>query len=431
MTEQEARAYYNYLITLSIRREEAFGPLSMAFIRKHDLDKLGLQPEEQLNLFIATAQAFPAEPRRYSLKLEFLKSARQTIDRIDDPSSTLVQHLDQEIQKTSAELDIYSESLIAARTPATAQPADKQSVVFETDLPHYVLSVAQKRAMAYYRKKYRLTEGAKIGLNFKGPTRRFEPENAVVHKDLAAACAPFMSARTTPFHLMLPFDVKISRKPTDALEAGFRIWYTDAEYSFPLRYAHGQLCSWYDDQVVNVAHDDPHLRFVSVSEVKEKEIGVVERPVPNDVPLERGLAQSFLDGADALGPYIQFGCNLKVWFDADAMSILTQGAPDLHEYGLVGGAGILTRTYATEKVAAYAQAMGKPWQEGLSFNYINIHLLLQPTAESAFVPFNTPLFSIYFLLNSQQVEIKDRRTIDEGLPRIKKSSARESVEDMN
>ena len=412
MTEQEARAYYNYLITLSIRREEAFGPLAMAFIREHDFDELSLQPEEQLNLYLATAQAFPAEPRRYPLKLECLQSARQMLQRIHDPSPTLIQHVDQEIRKTSAELDIYNEAFKAARAPASVQPPDKQRTVFETDLPDYFLSIAQKRAAAYYHDKYSLTEPAKIGLNFKGPTRRFEPENSAVYKDLAGACAPFMSARTTPFHLMLPFDIKISRNADDPLEAGQRIWYTDAEYSFPLRYAQGRLCSWYDDQVVDLALDDPHLRFVSLSSVKEPELGVVERPVPSDVPLEMGLARSFLNGADALGPYIQFGCNFKVWFDADAMSLLTQGAPDLHEYGLQGGAGVLTRSYATEKLPAYVQASGKPWQEGLSFNYVNIHLLLQAGVESAFVPFNTPLFSLYFLLNRQLVEIEDRRELD-------------------
>ena len=414
MTEQEARAYYNYLMTLSIRREEAFGPLAMAFIREQDLDKLSLLPEEQINLFIATARAFPPEPRRYALKLECLRSALRMAQRVDDPSPTLTQHLDQEIKKTSAELEIYNSAFEAARAPASVRPPDKQRTVFETDLPDYFLSVAQKRATAYYHKKYSLTEEAKIGLNFKGPTRRFEPENSIVHKDLAGACAPFMSARTTAFHLMLPFDIKISRKPDDPLEAGLRIWYTDAEYSFPLRYAQGQLCSWYDDQVVDLSLDDPHLRFVSVSGVKEPELGVVERSMPPDVPLELGLARSFLNGADALGPYIQFGCNFKVWFDADAMSLLTQGAPDLHEYGLQGGAGVLTRSYATETLPAYAQATGKPWQEGLSFNYVNIHLLLQPGVDSAFVPFNTPLFSLYFLMSHQRVEIQDRRTLDEG-----------------
>jgi hypothetical protein len=412
MTEQEARVYYNYLMTLSIRREEAFGPLAMAFIREHDLDGLSLHPEEQLNLYLATAQAFPPEPRRYALKLECLHGAQRMVQSLDEPSPTLVQHIDQEIQKTSAELDIYNESFKSARNPSPVQPDGRQRTIFETDLPDYFLTIAQKRAAAYYHGKYRLTDQAKIGLNFKGPTRRFDPDDEAIQKDLAGACAPFMSARTTAFHLMMPFDVKISRKPDDPLEAGMRIWYTDAQYSFPLRYTQGRLCSWYDDEVVDLKLDDPHLRFVSVSDVKEPELGAVERPVPQDVPLELGLARSFLSGADALGPYIQFGCNFKVWFDADAMSLLTQGAPDLHEYGLQGGAGVLTRSYATEKLPAYAEALGQPWQEGLSFNYVNIHLLLHPSVESAFVPFNTPLFSIFFLMNRPLVEIVDRRNVE-------------------
>ena len=413
MTEQEARAYYNYLITLSLRMEEAFGPLAMAFIRDHDLEKSGLYPEEQVNLYIATAQAFPDEPRRYPLKLECLQNARRMLTRIDEPNPKLIRHLDQEIQKTSAELDIYNEAYKAAKAHPPLNASGKHRTIFETDLPDYFLSIAQKRAAAYYRQKYKLTDAAKIGLNFKGPTRRFDPANAVIHKDLAGACAPFMSARTTAFHLMLPFDIKISRKPDDPLDAGFRIWYTDSEYSFPLKYVQGKMISWYDNEVTDIQIDDPHLRFVSVSAVKELELGVVERQVPSNVPLEVGLAQSFINGADALGPYIQFGCNFKVWFNADAMSLLTQGAPDLHEYGLQGGSGILSRSYATERLPAYTAASGQSWQEGLSFNYVNIHLLLQPGVESAFVPFNTPLFSLYFLLDRQHVEIEDRRTIDD------------------
>lgn len=414
MTEQEARAYYNYLMTLSIRREEAFGPLAMAFIRNQNLDELALQAEEQLNLYLATAQAFPPEPRRYALKLECLQGAQRMAQRVDAPSPTLVQHIDQEIQKTAAELDIYNEAFKAARGASSVPGPDKQRTVFESDLPDYFLTIAQKRAAAYYHKKFSLTDQGKIGLNFKGPTRRFDPDNEAIKKDLAGACAPFMSARTTAFHLMLPFDIKISRKPDDPLEAGMRIWYTDSQYSFPLRYTRGRLCSWYDDEVVDLTLDDPHLRFVSVSSVKEPELGSVERPLPQDMPRELGLARSFLSGADALGPYIQFGCNFKVWFDADAMSLLTQGAPDLHEYGLQGGAGVLTRTYATEKLPAYAEASSQPWQEGLSFNYVNIHLLLQEGVESAFVPFNTPLFSIFFLMNRPLVEIEDRRSIEGG-----------------
>ena len=412
MTEKEARAYFNYLMTLCIRREEAFGPLAMAFIRDHALDTLGLTPDEQLNLFMATAEAFPAEPRRYPHKLEYLQKAREALLLTNDPSSNLARHLDQEIQTTSAELAIYNEAFKkAARSTASPQALDKHRVIFETDLPDYFLSVAQKRAAAYYREKYSVSEEAKVGLNFKGPTRRFEPENTIVHKDIPGACAPFMNARTTPFHLMLPFDIKISRKPDDPLEAGVRIWYAAEGYSFPLRYERGRFCSWYDGQVADVEVGDPHLIYVSVSPVKEQELGVVQRPLPPDLPLELGLPRSFLNGADALGTYVQFGCNFKVWFNAGALSLLTQGAPDLHQYGLEGGAGLITRTYASEELPAYVQASAEPWQAGLSFNYINIHLLLHSSVDTAFVPFNTPIFSVYFVQDRQHVEIQDRRAI--------------------
>jgi hypothetical protein len=31
MTQEDARAYLNYLLTLNLRQEEAFGPLALAF----------------------------------------------------------------------------------------------------------------------------------------------------------------------------------------------------------------------------------------------------------------------------------------------------------------------------------------------------------------------------------------------------------------
>ena len=75
MTPDEARAYLNYLLSLSIRRDQAVGPLASAFIRDNDLDALGLLPDEQLSLYLAAAQSF-AEPRRFSLKVEFLERAK-------------------------------------------------------------------------------------------------------------------------------------------------------------------------------------------------------------------------------------------------------------------------------------------------------------------------------------------------------------------
>ena len=72
MTEQEARSYLNYLLTLNLRREEAFGPMAMAFIKEQNLSQVGLLPDEQFTIIMATAQAFAAEPKRYTLKLELL-----------------------------------------------------------------------------------------------------------------------------------------------------------------------------------------------------------------------------------------------------------------------------------------------------------------------------------------------------------------------
>ena len=66
MTPQEARSYLNYLLTLSLRREEAFGPLALTFVREQDLGALGLEAEEQFNLLFALTQAFAEEPKRYT-----------------------------------------------------------------------------------------------------------------------------------------------------------------------------------------------------------------------------------------------------------------------------------------------------------------------------------------------------------------------------
>jgi hypothetical protein len=210
---------------------------------------------------------------------------------------------------------------------------------------------------------------------------------------------------------MLPFDVKISRSPEDPLDAAMRIWYAKIGYSFPLRYDMGRLCSYYDDQVLEIDMNDPHLLFVSAGPLRETNLGKVDRPVPDDVPFEIGLPRAFLDGTNSLGPYVQIGCNVKVWFDASAVSLLVQGAPDLHEYGLEGGAGLLTRTYASEKVAAYAGAGSQAWQEGLSFNYVNMHLQLLPNHTTAVVPAHTPIFSLYPVAARGQYQLTDARAI--------------------
>lgn len=412
MNPADARAQYNFLLTLCLRKEEAFGPLAFAFIKEHDPDQLGLTPEEQFNLYMATSEAFAAEPKRYNHKLECLQKAQHILRRTHYANPELARQIGHEIQKTAVEWDLYNEAMRATRSSVPSAGLDRQRLIVETDLPDYFLRTAQTRASSYYQQKFKLTKHAKTAQHFTGPTRKFEPNNPAVHKEFSGACAPFMSARTGALHLMLPFDLKISRQPDDPLEAGLRIWYAKMGYSFPLRYDLGKLMSYYDDTVVDVAMDDPHLLFVSVSPVREQELGRVERPMPDDVPMEIGLARAFLDGVNTLGPYIQVVCNFKVWFDASFLSLLIQGAPDLHEYGLEGAAGLLTRTYATEKLPAYAPSSHRPWQDGLSFNFVNMHLNLLPGIETAFVPFNTPIFSVYPLVNWQGFRFEDARQLE-------------------
>ncbi len=283
----------------------------------------------------------------------------------------------------------------------------------ETDLPDYFLTTAQKRAAAYYQRKFKLTTEAHTAQQFKNPgtERKFQPDNLVVHKEFPGACAPFMNARMNAFHLMLPFDLKISRKPDDPLAAGVRIWYAKMGYSYPLRYEMDKLCSYFGDEVLDISLDDPNLLFVSASEVKETELGTVERALPPDAPPAVGLPRAFLEGSNTLGPYVQIVCNVKVWFDASNVSLLLLGAPDLPEYGLMGASGLVVRTYGTEKVAAYAEATKKPWQEGLSFNYINMHLALLPDTDTAFVPASTPIFSVFPVLSRQTYTFQDVRTL--------------------
>ena len=174
--------------------------------------------------------------------------------------------------------------------------------------------MAQKRANTYYQKKFKLSNEAHTAQQFKNPgtERKFQPDNAIVQKEFPGACAPFMNARTNAFHLMLPFDLKISRKPDDPLSAGVRIWYAKMGYSYPLRYEWGKLCSYWSSEVLDIPLDDPNLLFVSASEVKESELGTVARPLPTDVPQEVGLPRAFLEGSNTLGPYVQIVCNVKV-----------------------------------------------------------------------------------------------------------------------
>jgi len=409
VTPQEAREHLNYLLSLCLRKDESFGPLAFNFARENDLDQLQLLPEEQFNLWMALSESFADEPKRFKLRLEALNKAVEVLHKTPYADQALLRELRREIQKTEAGLNIYNE---AYRTQRPSSP-DKYQIIVETDLPDYFLNIAQKRATAYYQRKFKLTPEAHTAQQFKNPgtERKFQPENALVQKEFPGACAPFMNARTNAFHLMLPFDLKISRKPDDPLPGGVRIWYAKMGYSYPLRYEWGKLCGYYGNDVLDIALDDPNLVFVSVSEVKEPELGRVERALPSDAPPELALPRAMLEGSNTLGPYVQIICNVKVWFDAANVALLLQGAPDLYEYGLIGALGLVVRTYGTEKVGAYAGAGNKPWQEGLSFNYINMHLGLLPGFDTAVVPFNTPIFSVYPVVNRQSYSFKDAGTL--------------------
>jgi hypothetical protein len=289
----------------------------------------------------------------------------------------------------------------------------KQRLIVETDVPGYFLDLAQKRASTYYNNKYRLTKEAKTAQHFGGPPKRFEPDNVAVQKEFPGACAPFMNARMTAFHMMLPFDLKISRKPDDPLDAGIRIFYSKMGYSYPLRYELGKLCSYHDGQVQDIALDDPNLMFVSASPVKDPEFLTLQPSTSSEVPSELAYPLAVLEHTGSLGPFIQVSCNFKVWFDASVVSLLVQGAPDLYECGLQGGAGLMTRTYASDKVAAYVESFREPWQEGLSYNFVNLHLTLAPGTETAVVPHSTPIFTLYPVLNRQNYTIEDRHKLGE------------------
>lgn len=409
MTKEDARAYLNYLLTLHLRQEEAFGPLGLAFVKENDLTKLSLLPEEQFNLLMAIATVFSAEPKRYTMKLELLQKAYQLLPntRYNDPE--LGRDLEHLIKKTQSDLQRYNEAMKVARS----QFPDRQSLIVETDVPEYFLETAQKRASAYYQEKYRLTKEAKTAQHFGGVAKKFEPDNLAIHKEFPGACAPFINARTNAFHIVLPFDLKISRSPEDPLEAGIRIFYGKIGYSFPLRYEMGKLCSYHDGQVLDVDLRDPNLIFFSVSAIKDPEFIIQASQTDPSLPPELVYPMAVLEHTGSLGPFIQVSCNIKVWFDASMVSLLIQGAPDLPDYGLQGGAGLMTRTYASDKVESYVHNLSQPWQEGLSFNFVNLHLQLSHGTDSAVIPFGTPIFSVYPVLNRQSYRFVDRRTMDQ------------------
>lgn len=398
MTPEEARSYLNYLLTLGIRREQAFAPLAAAFIRENDLDALGLLADEQVNLLLAAAQSFAPEPRRYSAKLEFLQRAQALLPRTRLAGTPVEAQVGQELRKTAHELDRYHEAVRVNRSGTEG----REHIVVESMVPEYFSDIAQKRAAAHYQDRYHLSPEARRAQNYTGPAQQFEPENTTIHKEFEGACGPFMNARTHAFHVLLPFDLKLSRSPQDPLETGVRIFYGKEGYSFPLRYQMGQLTSDRDGTVVGVPVDDPNLVYVSASRVKEPEFRY-DGPAPGNAPPELAFPLTVLQHLGSLGTYVQVSCNLKVWFDASRVSILIQGAPELHGLGLTAATGLMTRTYGLGTTEEYERGGGEPWQEGLSYNYVNLHLALQEGVESAVIPYNTPIFTLYPVLSRQAV----------------------------
>jgi hypothetical protein len=146
--------------------------------------------------------------------------------------------------------------------------------------------------------------------------------------------------------------------------------------------------------------------FISASALKEPEFRFVPPDQPEDMPPEFAYPLSVLNMVGSLGPFMQVSCKFKVWFDASVVSLLIQGAPDLSDYGVQGACGLMTRSYASDRVEAYAESSREPWQEGLSYNFVNLHLGLLPGSQSALIPFNTPIFSLYPVLSRQSFRME-------------------------
>ncbi|NIQ02492.1 MAG: hypothetical protein GWM98_20710, partial [Nitrospinaceae bacterium] len=207
-----------------------------------------LLPDEKFTLLMATIQAFTNEPKRYTQKLDVLKKALHLLGQSNYSDARLSQTLEFEIRKTETELEIYNSAM---RAPCRHE-FDQQRLIVQSEAPHYFLDLAQKRAAAYYRDKFTLSREAKAAQHFGGKGRKFEPKNQDVHREFPGACGPFMNSRVNAFHLLLPFDLKISRQPDDPLDAGVRIFYSKNGYSFPLTCEMDRLCSYYDGEVLEI-----------------------------------------------------------------------------------------------------------------------------------------------------------------------------------
>lgn len=196
MTTEEARAHYNFLLTLCIRKAESFGPMAFTFIKDHTFVTTGLTPEKQLNLLMETADAFADEPKRYGHKVDCLKKAADLLPKTHFSDATLARQLHQEIGRLQTELDLYQATLNPRAQGASTSPPMRQRLIIETDMPDYYLSIAQQHAARYYQEKFRLSKEAKVSQHFAGQVRRFEPDHTVIHKAFPGACAPFVQART-------------------------------------------------------------------------------------------------------------------------------------------------------------------------------------------------------------------------------------------
>ena len=393
MDNETAQSYYNHLLTLAIRQDQSFGTLASAFLRDNNLQELGFRTDEEFNLLLAAAQAFGPEPRRYGTKLEFLEHALELSESLASLPTQIPQQIQQEIQKTKKDLDNYHEAVHVIRNSEEA----REKIIIECDAPDYFLDKAQKKANAFYQELHKLNPEAKRAQSYTGPPQKFAPDNTEIHKEFAGACGPFMNALTNAFHVLLPFDIKISRKPDNPLETGVRIFYGKEGYSFPLRYEMGKLCSNIDGEIVEVDTTDPNLRFLSMSQVRTSDFNV-ELPAQQNIPKGLNYPLTVMQHAGSLGPYVQISTNLKAWFDASQVSLLLEPAPELSKLGIEGASGLLTRTYGLGTTDSYSTPKPEPWKEGLSFNYLNLFLNLTTDTEEAIIPYNTPICSVYPVL---------------------------------
>jgi hypothetical protein len=51
------------------------------------------------------------------------------------------------------------------------------------------------------------------------------------------------------------------------------------------------------------------------------------------------------------------------------------------------------------------------WQQGLSFNFVNMHLKLFPGVSSALIQANTPIFSLYPIVARNTYQLTDARSL--------------------